>query len=405
MTTRPPEAPDWIEAPYPWDGVAATPPPIAPASPAPSPKAWGYKVLAGMVVLGLVGSLAGGALSARFKSRNTSTTSPTTAPFNGPSNAPFTPSRPNAPFTTTPNRNSASVNTDGIANINTSSTITGRQGAGTGMVLTASGDVLTNNHVVEGATRILVTTVKDGKTYTASVVGVSPTDDVALLRLSNAKGLTTVPVGTSSSVRIGDEVISAGNAGGRNGLPTVATGNVVALNQTIQVRDELDDATETLRGLIQTTVPLQRGESGGPMFDDDGKVIGINTAASQGFRNGAEGYAVPIDRALSIVEQIRTGKETDTIHIGVRGFLGVRTQAGNGGAEVISVQSGSPADGAGLDAGNVITAVDGEAVPDPSALIKKIREHRPGESVTITWTTSDGQSRSAKVTLAKGAAD
>lgn len=404
MTERPPEAPDWIEAPYPWDGVAPPIPPSAsPVPPPPAPgKPWGYKVLAGMVVLGLVGSLAGGALSARLKSRNASASTPTTTPFTRP----FPQGVPNAPFTTTPSLNSASVNTDGIVNIDTSSTITGLRGAGTGMVLTASGDVLTNNHVVEGATRIVVTTVKDGKTYTASVVGVSPTDDVALLKLDNASSLTTIPLGRSSTVGVGDDVVSAGNAGGRGGAPTVASGTVRALNQTIQVKDELDDATETLRGLIQTDVPLQRGESGGPMFDDDGKVIGINTAASAGFRDGAEGYAVPIDRALSVVTQIRSGKETDTIHIGVRGFLGVRTEeAADGGARVIGVQSDSPAAKASLEAGDVITSVDGESVADPSSLIKQIRQHRPGETVTLSWRTTDGEAKTAKVTLAKGAAD
>ena len=342
------------------------------------------------------------ALSAKLKSRNASATAPTTAPFTG--QAPQ--AVPGRPFTTTPNLNSATVNTEGIVNIDTSSTITGLRGAGTGMVLTATGDILTNNHVVEGATRILVTTVTDGHTYTASVVGVSPTDDVALLHLDDAQNLTPIALGKSSSVGVGDNVVSAGNAGGRGGTPTVATGNVTALSQTIQVKDELDDATETLRGLIRTDVPLQRGESGGPMFNDDGKVVGINTAASSGFRSGAEGYAVPIDRALAVIQQIRAGKETDTIHIGVRGFLGVSTEdTTSTGARVVGVQAGSPADKAGLGAGDVITAVDDNAVADPSSLIKAIREHRPGETVTLMWTDDAGEGHTAKVKLAKGAAD
>jgi S1-C subfamily serine protease len=143
------------------------------------------------------------------------------------------------------------------------------------------------------------------------------------------------------------------------------------------------------------------------MFNENNKVIGINTAASSGFqRGGAEGYAIPIDRALSVVSQIRSGKETDRIHIGVRGFLGVRSgDATTPGAQVLGVQTGSPADKAGIEAGDVITAVDGATVSDPSSLIKLIREHRPGDTVTVTWTTGSGQNRSAKVELAKGAAD
>lgn len=404
MSNRPPEAPDWIEAPYPWDGAGEASPASIPASETPAPsKPFGYKFLAGVLALGLLGSLFGGVVTSRLRSQNASATTPTTLPFdNG-----FRQIAPYAPPSQSPSVNRASVDTDGIVNITTSSTISGLRAAGTGMVLTANGDVLTNNHVVEGATRIAVTTVADGKTYTASVVGVSPTDDVALLRIADAHDLKTIPLGRSSSVNIGDDVVSAGNAGGVGGTPTIAAGNVTALNQTIEVKDELDDATETLRGLIQTSVPLQQGESGGPMFNKSNKVIGINTAASSGFqRGGTEGYAIPIDHALSVVELIRDGKETDRIHIGVRGFLGVQTgDSSNIGAQVLGVQAGSPAAGAGLTSGDLITAVDGDKVDDPSSLIKLIREHRPGETVIITWTTAGGEDKSAKVELAKGAAD
>jgi S1-C subfamily serine protease len=296
-----------------------------------------------------------------------------------------------------------------VVDIDTTSTVTGQQGAGTGMVLTSSGDVLTNNHVIEGATEIVVTRTDTGRTYRATVIGTDPIDDVALLHLASASGLPTAPLGTSRAVAVGDAVVAAGNAGGRGGAPMVVTGTVQALDQTITVSEGRFGASSTLRGLIQTDAPLQPGDSGGPMLEA-GKVIGINTAASAngGFDTaGSEGFAVPIDKALAVVAAIRAGKETSTIHLGARGFLGVSASQPDQGAGALVglVQPGSPAQKAGLAVGDVITAVDGAAVRTPKDLTDRVHAHRPGDRVTITWTDAQGRSTSAAVTLATGTPD
>ncbi|HVV37230.1 MAG TPA: trypsin-like peptidase domain-containing protein [Acidimicrobiales bacterium] len=414
---RPPEAPEWIAAPLPGD-----PPLLPPAEPAATPPAaapvasanpWSRWVIAAAVVLAMLGAVAGGALTQVFQTKNTNASAPVTTPSRVPGFGPFQ-QRPSTNFGGNSNGTTTASVPAGIVDIETSSTINGLEGAGTGMILTATGDVLTNNHVIEGATRIVVTRTDNGATYNATVIGTDATEDVALLHLADAKGLPTIPIGDSSKVGVNDSVIAAGNALGRGGAPTVVTGTVRALNQSITVSDEVGNGSATLHGLIQTDAPLVPGDSGGPMFDDHNKVIGINTAAAQGrFRQfqdgsgGGEGFAVPINTAMGVVSKIRQGVETDTIHIGVRGFLGVSTtDADNGaGALVGQVQPGSPADTAGLAAGDVITAVDGSAVADANSLTDRIHGHKPGDTITLQWTTSAGISRSAKVTLSTGAAD
>ncbi|HVT77377.1 MAG TPA: trypsin-like peptidase domain-containing protein, partial [Acidimicrobiales bacterium] len=404
---RPPEAPEWIAAPLPGGPPVLPPAEAAEAPPAAAPAAsanpWSRWVIAAAVVLAMLGAVAGGALTQVFQTKNTNASAPVTAPSRVPGFVPFQ----QRPSTT------ASVPA-GIVDIETSSTINGLEGAGTGMILTATGDVLTNNHVIEGATRIVVTRTDNGATYNATVIGTDATEDVALLHLADAKGLPTIPIGDSSKVGVNNSVVAAGNALGRGGAPTVVTGTVRALDQSITVSDEVGNGSATLHGLIQTDAPLVPGDSGGPMFDDHNKVIGINTAAAQGrFRQfqdgsgGGEGFAVPINTAMGVVSKIRQGVETDTIHIGVRGFLGVSTtDADNGaGALVGQVQPGSPADKAGVAAGDVITAVDGSAVGDANSLTDRIHDHKPGDTITLQWTTRAGVSRSAKVTLSTGAAD
>ncbi|MEY2399481.1 MAG: hypothetical protein QOJ00_2655 [Actinomycetota bacterium] len=402
---RPPEAPDWIEAPLPWERAGATAEPVAQQSTPATPwfRSGRVQLAAAIAALVVVGSVAGGALTAKLSDHSRAAAPPTTTPFR----VPFPEAAPTPPAAQPPSGRAAADLPPGIVDIDTTSTLSGIRGAGTGMVVSPDGDILTNNHVVEGATRITVTVVETGARYAAAVVGVDPTDDVALLHLSGASDLAVIPLGSSSNVSIGDPVVAAGNALGQGGAPTVVTGNVRALNQTITVQDELDEGSHTLRGLIQTDAPLVPGDSGGPMFDAANKVVGINTAAARGFgRNASVGLAVPIDTAKDVVAKIRDGNETSTIHIGVRGFLGVRTSdVAAGGAGVVSVQPGSPAEKAGVATGDVITTVDGTVIRTASALTNLIHTHRPGDTVTLAWTRSDGTTHSAKVTLASGAAD
>src|SRR6201994_2103872 len=161
---------------------------------------------------------------------------------------------------------------------------------GTGMVLTSTGEILTNNHVIDGATSIKVTDIGNGKTYTATVVGYDATKDIAVLQLQDASGLPTISLGDSSSVTVGSKVTALGNAGGKGGTPSVATGTVTALNQSITASDEGGGSSEQLSGLIETNADIQPGDSGGPLVNSSGQIIGMDPAASSsGSQAGGNG--------------------------------------------------------------------------------------------------------------------
>ena len=388
----------------------------------------------------LVMALMGAAVGAALGSRQHANTSRAAAqqPFTPPLFSPptTTPSSPFTPPTTTPSSpsspspSSPSTGSDGstgpaaspdashgVVNINTTLAV-GGEAAGTGMVLTPTGEVLTNNHVIAGSSSIKVE-VPGGSTYDATVVGTDATDDVAVIQLSKASGLDTVKTATGSP-NVGDAVTAVGNALGKGGTPTVVTGTVTDLDQTITVADDLTGADRQLTNLIQTNAPLQPGDSGGPLLNSSSQVIGVDTAASAGrrFRAGAqEGYAIPIAKALSIANQIEAGKSSATIQIGPPAYLGVllsngnSRQFGNGGsssdpstqpAAVAGVSSGAPADKAGLKQGDTITGVAGQRVNSVADLEAALAQHHPGDKVSLTWTDSSGQQHSATVTLASG---
>jgi len=295
--------------------------------------------------------------------------------------------------------------TVGVVDINTDLKYQGAQAAGTGMVLTSSGEILTNNHVVNGATSISVTVISTGAKYTASVVGTAPTQDVAVLQLQNASGLQTIKLGESNSVAVGDAVTGVGNAGGVGGAPSAAAGTVTALDQPITAADETGQNVQHLTGMIETDAAIQAGDSGGPLYDASNEVIGMDSAASAG-ATGTQAYAIPIDHALQIAQQIESGSASSTVHIGLPAFLGVSIAASAvQGATVQSTLDGGPAAGAGITAGDVITSVGGTAINSGSDLQAALRNYQPGQSVTVTWSDQAGQSHTAKVTLGTGPAD
>ena len=325
--------------------------------------------------------------------------------------SPATSSNPVAPAADTTGKATAAQQV-GVVDIDTVLKYQGARAAGTGMVISSSGEVLTNNHVVNGATSIKVTIVSTGATYTATVVGTDPTDDVAVLQLQNASGLQTVRTGDSSTVAAADQVTVVGNANGVGGTPSSATGTVVATGQSLTASDESGANAETLTDMIEINAAVIAGDSGGPLYDSDGKVIGMDTAASSGRTFGGDAavsstvaYAIPINRALSIAGQIESGHETSTIHIGKPAFLGISSQDTFQGVTVAGVASGSPAARAGLSAGDVITSIGGTAVQSAEGLSSAIQSHSPGDRVTVTWTDTSGTSHSATVTLATGPAD
>ena len=317
----------------------------------------------------------------------------------------------------------------------------GAVAAGTGIVLTSNGTVLTNNHVIRGATSIKVTDVGNGRTYTAKVVGYDATKDVAVIQLQNASGLTTANLSDSSSVQTGDTVTALGNAGGKGGTPSVATGTVTALNQGITASDEGSGVnSEQLTGLIETNADIQPGDSGGALVNSYGQVIGMNTAASSGTQfqsassqSAVQAYAIPIDNAETIAKQIEAGQGSSTVHIGATAFLGIESDgsgsgsssgdsggfggfgsqgdgsgtSGSGtssGVTISGALSGSPAANAGLTEGDTITSVGGQTVSSATDIQQILVKYHPGDKISVSWVDQSGQSQTATVTLASGPA-
>jgi S1-C subfamily serine protease len=278
--------------------------------------------------------------------------------------------------------------------------------------------------------------VGNGRTYTAKVVGYDKTRDVAVLQLVNASGLATVSL-SSSGVQSGQKVVALGNALGKGGTPSVATGKVTATGRTITASDESAANAEQLHGLIQTNAGIQPGDSGGPLVNTAGDVVGMNTAASsnisttafgaQSHKPATQAFAIPISHATAIVDQIEAGKASSTVHIGTTPFLGVEVSAANSaggtgdggyggyfggsssstvsGAPVAGVVSGSAAAQAGLTQGDVITSVAGQTITSPKGVSSALAQHHPGDKISIGWTDQTGQSHTATVQLGAGPAD
>jgi S1-C subfamily serine protease len=384
---------------YGWAGYASPPPP---------PPRRSHK--RGLIVTGAVALAAGAAAGGLIGSMNRVTASTATATSNTVLSASQIAARVDPAVVNI-------VSTDGDQ---------GATSAGTGIVLTSNGEVLTNNHVIRGATSIKATDVGNGRTYTAKVVGYDASDDIAVLQLQNASGLTTASVGDSSTVQPGDAVTALGNAGGKGGTPSVASGTVTALNQSITASDEGSGVSEKLTGLIQTNADIQPGDSGGPLANSHGEVIGIDTAASTGFQfqsqsqSGQEqAYAIPINQALSIARQIEAGHTSSTVHIGATAFLGIATSGSSSGGDfggfggfggdgtgvtIAGTVSGSPAASAGLTAGDTVTSVGGQTVSSATDVQQVLIKYHPGDKISISWQDQSGQSHTTTVTLANGPA-
>jgi len=315
---------------------------------------------------------------------------------------------------------------------------------GTGFVINAAaGLVLTNNHVIDDATAVTVTSVASGKSYQAKVLGYDQTDDVALLQLPGATGLKAVTIGDSAHLSVGTAVLAIGNEAGQGGSPTVAPGVISSLDRTIEASDQSSDLNETLHGMLQTNADIRPGDSGGPLANAAGQVIGIDTAAGGG--TVYSGYAIPINAALSIASRIYAGHASTAIRIGLPAFLGVLAPASNNadprrqasdeqrqtgsvisqdhacatsdtavvpasiaparsGALVDGVLCGTVAASAGLFAGDVITSIGGRAVTTPGSLTAIIGRYRPGSQAQLAWVSPGGSVHTALVTLTAGPA-
>jgi S1-C subfamily serine protease len=297
-----------------------------------------------------------------------------------------------------------------VVDVNSILGLQGGTAAGTGMVLTPNGAILTNNHVIDGATRISVQIAGTGRSYPATVVNKSVADDVAVLQMQGVSGLKVAPFGDSTRVNVGDRVVALGNALGRAGPPSVSQGLVVGLDRAITATDPSAGTSEDLTGLIQTSAALQPGDSGGPLVDAAGQVIGMDTAASARMRfnaGGGVGFAIPITNALQIASQLLAGGGSVTSPAppvaAARGFLGVQVQSnGSAGAFVAGVVPGKPAEAAGIQAGDTIVAIDGRAIASPTALTSVLSMHAPGDTVRVVWVDGVGARHTASIRLAAG---
>ena len=289
--------------------------------------------------------------------------------------------------------------------------------AGTGLIITSSGDVLTNNHVVEGSVSIKVTIQGKSGTYAATVLGVDPTDDIAVIHINGVSGLPTVTIADSSTVKVGDTIYALGNALGLGGAPRVTQGTVTALDQTITASDNGAQA-EQLTGMIQSDAEISPGDSGGALVNSAGQVIGIVTAGeAQGFRSTSTtiAFAIPSSKAVDIANRILAGQAGNGVYIGPVGYLGVSVQtldansaaqlglSVSSGAYVRGVVAGSPAEHAGITAGSVITRVNSVVVDSATALGDALHQYKPGDQVKITWIAGSA-THTATVTLISGPA-
>ena len=346
----------------------------------------------------------------------------------------------------------------GLVIINTTLQYNSERAAATGMVINSDGLVLTNNHVIEDSTSITAQTA-NGHQYRAKVLGYDVTGDIALIQLQGASGLKTVPLGDSASVKTGDSVVAMGNAEGQDAIRPV-TGQVTALNQTITAGDQGGSITqETLHNMIQTNANIVSGDSGGPLANSAGQVIGMDTAGNDGgfaVQQSSAGYAIPINNALAVARQIAQGQASSTVSIGYPPFMGIyigqgpnsdpKAQAeqqnggngfggngfggsngngnGNGNqncytsdrnlvtpANIANVNSGTlilgticsgPAMAAGMTAGSVITAVNGQAIGSPESLTGIVSKFKPGTTIKVTWVSPSGQRTTSGVKLTAG---
>lgn len=275
----------------------------------------------------------------------------------------------------------------------------GQEDQGTGMIITSSGEVVTNNHVISGATTINVTLYGKTNSMPATLVDADPHNDVALLQINGASNLPTVTYGNSDNVQVGDAVVAIGNALGlQAGSPTVTQGIISATGRTVQASDSAGGNAETLTNMFQTDAAINPGNSGGPLVDSEGQVIGMNTAVAGNATGTAQaeniGFAIPSNKIIQELPSLRS-KSIGSGQQSGNGYLGVQIETltpqlrsaynfvPTQGAVVLQVQPGSPADIAGLQEGDVITSLDGKSITSADQLSAAIQAAKPGQTVHI----------------------
>jgi S1-C subfamily serine protease len=429
--------------------------PTAPLPPVPPPPRRRAGLLSYVAVALAAGALGAGSVVALYHPASDSTASP------APGNSAVAPAPMPSTAVPTPSsgaQGSLSKAAQGVVIINTALQYSSERAAGTGMVINADkGLVLTNNHVIENSTKITATLPGTGQRFGARVLGYDMTGDIALIQLQNASGLHQVPVGDSAKVKVGDAVTALGNAQGQSRI-VPAHGHITGVDRTITASDQGGAVkSETLHGMLQTDAGIVSGDSGGPLVSEAGQVIGMDTAGNDvsmpDQQQTAAGFAIPINTALSVAREIAAGHASSTISIGYPPFIGIYVAQGdssdpqqqaqaqqqnngfggfggfggngngqgqgcynndsglpapdtiapvNSGTLVVGTICGSPAASAGVTAGSVITAINGQAIGAPQTVHDALAKFRPGDTVSLTWVTPSGQRKTANVTLKEG---
>jgi serine protease Do len=274
-------------------------------------------------------------------------------------------------------------------------------GAGAGIVLDPGGQVLTNFHVVSGADQITATVA--GRSFPAELVGYDRRHDIAVLQLLGASALPAAPIGDSAQLEVGDPVVALGNAQGSDRPLTREVGAISEFGRTVNAEDSLTGSRDELTGLIEFEAPVVAGDSGGPVVNAAGQVVGMTTAASVNYRlgPGGEGFAIPINDAMAVAGQIRSRVPSDSVHIGPPVLLGVgvRTAQHGPGVTIQEVLRGGPAAQAGLQNGDILMTLDGTQLDSATTLTYVLDRHYVGDVIDLTWIDNSGQERTGKVTL------
>lgn len=287
----------------------------------------------------------------------------------------------------------------GVVLVSTTVDFGAGEAAGTGLVLDGEdGLVVTNHHVVEGATRVMISMHGTDESYRATVLGTDAEKDIAVLRLHGAPDVAEV-ASDDDGVAIGNAMTAVGDAGGDGGNLTAAAGTVTGLGESITVTED-DGSQSTLAGLLELDADVISGDSGGAVLDAQGEVVGMTVAASSGYGD-IVGYAIPIQRVERVAAKVVAGEESGSLELGYDAFLGVSLVSGTGAPVVAGVVDGLATDASGLTAGDTITALDGSAVSTIADLQRVIAAHQPGDVVSISWTSAEGERHQARTALSR----
>ncbi|MGC0366958.1 S1-C subfamily serine protease [Rhodococcus sp. 27YEA15] len=281
--------------------------------------------------------------------------------------------------------------------------------AGTGIVLSPDGVVLTNHHVISGASDISAVNLSNGLIYDVDVLGYDSVHDLAVLRLGGASDLPVAVVGTSATLRRGDTVTAIGNAEG-GGVAVPAPGTVTNLGVTVDTRNSTTGSRNQLKGMVEVDADIRPGDSGGPLVNSVAEVVGVNSAGNAVSERtdtspAPQSYAIPIDDAMTVVDQVLGGQSTETVRVGPTPVLGVAVKDHRNpptGAEVVAVNYDSPAEHLGLTKGSVITSFAANPVASSADLTRVMSTHRPGDRIDVNWLDADGVARSGSLILVPG---